>query len=115
MNGQDPNVQLGELREYCQRRGFEIAEEFVDKGISGSREAPIRCARINSFMNGNEVDVQGTEPFECVHQLPKASREPVVAIDTVARVAQQISSSRAAVPNAVSNSGYCLRTNLHGH
>jgi DNA invertase Pin-like site-specific DNA recombinase len=38
MNGQDPNVQLRELREYCERRGFEIAEEFVDKGISGSRE-----------------------------------------------------------------------------
>ena len=38
MNGQDPEVQLRELREYCQRRGFEIAEEFVDKGISGSRE-----------------------------------------------------------------------------
>ncbi len=31
-------MQLRELREFCQRRGFEIAEEFVDKGISGSRE-----------------------------------------------------------------------------
>jgi DNA invertase Pin-like site-specific DNA recombinase len=38
VHGQDPEVQLLELREYCQRRGFEIAEEFVDKGISGSRE-----------------------------------------------------------------------------
>ena len=38
VNGQDPEVQLLELREYCRRRGFEIAEEFVDKGISGSRE-----------------------------------------------------------------------------
>jgi DNA invertase Pin-like site-specific DNA recombinase len=38
VNGQDPEVQLLELRAYCQRRGFEIAEEFVDKGISGSRE-----------------------------------------------------------------------------
>lgn len=38
MNGQDPEVQLLELREFCQHRGFEIAEEFVDKGISGSRE-----------------------------------------------------------------------------
>jgi DNA invertase Pin-like site-specific DNA recombinase len=37
-NGQDPEVQLRELREFCQRRGFEIAEEFVDKGFSGSRE-----------------------------------------------------------------------------
>ena len=37
-HGQDPEVQLRELREYCQRRGFQIAEEFIDKGISGSRE-----------------------------------------------------------------------------
>ena len=37
-NGQDPEVQLCELREYCERRGFVIAGEFVDRGISGSRE-----------------------------------------------------------------------------
>ena len=34
----NPEVQLGELREFCQRRGFAIAHEYVDKGISGSRE-----------------------------------------------------------------------------
>lgn len=38
MNGQEPEVQLRELREYCRRRDFEIAEEFVDRGVSGSRE-----------------------------------------------------------------------------
>ena len=37
-HGQDPEVQLRELRSYCERRGFEIAGEFIDKGISGSRE-----------------------------------------------------------------------------
>src|SRR5213594_4325493 len=37
-HGQDPEVQLRELRELCQRRRFEIAVEYVDKGISGSRE-----------------------------------------------------------------------------
>jgi DNA invertase Pin-like site-specific DNA recombinase len=37
-NGQDPEVQLSELREYCQRRGFQAAGEFVDKGTSGSCE-----------------------------------------------------------------------------
>jgi len=36
--GQDPEVQLRELRDYCQRRGFTITHEYVDKGISGSRE-----------------------------------------------------------------------------
>jgi DNA invertase Pin-like site-specific DNA recombinase len=37
-HGQDPEVQLRELREFCERRGFAIAHEYVDKGISGSRE-----------------------------------------------------------------------------
>lgn len=37
-HGQDPEVQLRELRDYCERRGFEIANEYVDKGISGSRQ-----------------------------------------------------------------------------
>jgi DNA invertase Pin-like site-specific DNA recombinase len=37
-HGQNPEVQLGELREFCHRRGFAIAHEYVDRGISGSRE-----------------------------------------------------------------------------
>jgi len=36
-NGQSPEMQLRELREYCQRRGWE-AVEYVDSGISGSKE-----------------------------------------------------------------------------
>jgi len=37
-NGQSPEMQLRELREYCQRRGWIVASEFVDVGISGSKE-----------------------------------------------------------------------------
>ena len=37
-HGQDPEVQLRELRSYCERRGFQVLDEFVDKGVSGSRE-----------------------------------------------------------------------------
>jgi DNA invertase Pin-like site-specific DNA recombinase len=37
-NGQDPEMQLRELREYCQRRGWEITREYVDVGISGGKE-----------------------------------------------------------------------------
>jgi DNA invertase Pin-like site-specific DNA recombinase len=36
--GQDPEMQLRELREYCQRRGWAITGEFVDIGISGAKE-----------------------------------------------------------------------------
>jgi DNA invertase Pin-like site-specific DNA recombinase len=37
-NGQDPSMQTRELREYCERRGWQIAGEYVDAGISGAKE-----------------------------------------------------------------------------
>jgi DNA invertase Pin-like site-specific DNA recombinase len=37
-NGQDPTMQTRELREYCQRRGWEIEGEYVDAGVSGAKE-----------------------------------------------------------------------------
>jgi Resolvase, N terminal domain len=36
--GQNPEMQLAALREYCARRGWQIAGEYVDTGISGKRE-----------------------------------------------------------------------------
>ena len=35
---QNPEMQLRELREFCQRRGWEIAGEYTDNGVSGARE-----------------------------------------------------------------------------
>jgi DNA invertase Pin-like site-specific DNA recombinase len=37
-NGQDPTMQTRELREYCDRRGWTVAGEYVDIGISGTKE-----------------------------------------------------------------------------
>ena len=39
LNGQDPEMQLSELREYASRRGWEITSEYVDHGVSGSKES----------------------------------------------------------------------------
>lgn len=36
---QNAAMQLEELRAYCQRRQWEIAEEFTDAGVSGSKES----------------------------------------------------------------------------
>src|SRR6516165_10720468 len=36
--GQDPEMQLRELREFCQRRGWAAAKEYVDAGVCGARE-----------------------------------------------------------------------------
>ena len=37
-NGQNPQMQLDELREYCRRRGWEVAGEYTDAGVSGAKE-----------------------------------------------------------------------------
>ena len=38
-NGQDPQMQITELREYCRNRGWTIVDEYVDKGISGAKDS----------------------------------------------------------------------------
>jgi DNA invertase Pin-like site-specific DNA recombinase len=38
LNGQHPEMQLAELREYAGRRGWEVAGEYVDEGVPGARE-----------------------------------------------------------------------------
>ena len=50
LNNQDPEMQLAELREYAGRRGWEIVEEFTDRGgvglqgvTSGAQSADVRC------------------------------------------------------------------------
>jgi DNA invertase Pin-like site-specific DNA recombinase len=39
LNSQNPDMQLAELREYATRRGWSIAGEYVDLGVSGSKES----------------------------------------------------------------------------
>jgi DNA invertase Pin-like site-specific DNA recombinase len=37
-NGQDPTMQTRELHEYCEPRGWTLTGEYVDVGISGTKE-----------------------------------------------------------------------------
>jgi len=39
LNGQHPEMQLSELREYASRRGWVVAGEYVDEGVSGSKDS----------------------------------------------------------------------------
>ncbi len=55
-HGQDPEVQLRELREYCQHRGFEITGEYIDKGVSGSREQRPELDRLWTDCRRRKID-----------------------------------------------------------
>ncbi len=39
LNGQHPEMQLNELREYAVLRNWEVTNEYVDEGVSGSKES----------------------------------------------------------------------------
>jgi DNA invertase Pin-like site-specific DNA recombinase len=54
--GQDPEMQLRELREYCERRKLQIVETYVDKGVSGSRERRPALDRLRAVCRKRLVD-----------------------------------------------------------
>ena len=37
-HGQDVSMQTSQLRDYCERRGWTVAGEYVDAGISGAKD-----------------------------------------------------------------------------
>jgi DNA invertase Pin-like site-specific DNA recombinase len=45
-NGQDPAMRTRELREYCERRAWDVAGEFVDIGISGAKDSRPQLNRL---------------------------------------------------------------------
>lgn len=53
---QSAQMQLDELRAYCQRSQWEIAEEFVDAGISGSKESRPALNRLLSDARCRKFD-----------------------------------------------------------
>ena len=55
-NGQDPEVQLRELREYVSRRGWNLAGEYVDVGISGAKEKRPELSRLMDEAHRRKFD-----------------------------------------------------------
>ena len=56
-NAQDPTMQTRELEEYCQRRGWQVADCYVDTGISGSKESRPELDRLMTDARQRKLDV----------------------------------------------------------
>jgi site-specific DNA recombinase len=37
-NGQHPRLQTSDMEEFCERRGWTLADQYIDVGISGTKE-----------------------------------------------------------------------------
>ncbi len=56
-NRQDPEMQLCELREYAGRRGWTVAREHVDHGVSGSKESRPQLNQLMADAHRRKFDV----------------------------------------------------------
>jgi DNA invertase Pin-like site-specific DNA recombinase len=56
-NGQDPEMQSREIREYCQRRGWPLVGEYVDIGISGAKERRPQLDRLIADAHRRKFEV----------------------------------------------------------
>src|ERR1035437_5339427 len=57
LNGQHPEMQLADLREYASRRGWQIAGEYVDEGVSGSKECRPGLNRLMDDSRRRQFDI----------------------------------------------------------
>lgn len=56
-NGQqDPEMQLRELREYAERRGWQIADVYTDAGVSGSKDSRPALNRLMADAKKRHID-----------------------------------------------------------
>jgi DNA invertase Pin-like site-specific DNA recombinase len=54
---QDPEMQLRELREFVERRGWQITGEYVDRGVSGSKDRRPALDQMMAAAQGRKFDV----------------------------------------------------------
>ena len=63
-HGQDPAMQTRELREYCERRGWSVAGEYVDAGVSGSKDSRPELNRLMNDAAKRRFDVVAVWRFD---------------------------------------------------
>lgn len=63
-NGQSLEMQLRELREYVERRGWTLSDEYVDEGISGTKDSRPELNRLMADAHRRKCDVVAVWKFD---------------------------------------------------
>jgi DNA invertase Pin-like site-specific DNA recombinase len=99
-SGQNPDMQLAELREYCGNRGWKVTGEYVDRGVSGTQDARPALARLMADAQQHRFSVVAVWKFDrfarsVQHLLRALDSFRLLKIDFVS-VTEQIDTSTAA-------------------
>ena len=76
--GQDPQLQLEDLRRLAEQRGWRIVEEYVDEGISGAKAARPSLDRLMADARAGKLDVVAVWRFD---RFARSTRHLVVALE----------------------------------
>jgi DNA invertase Pin-like site-specific DNA recombinase len=77
--GQDPEVQLMALRAHATQRGWQVVEEFVDRGVSGAKERRPALDRLMKRAWAGHVQVVLVWRFD---RLARSVKHLVAALET---------------------------------
>lgn len=62
--GQDPAMQVRELREHCKNRGWKIVGEYVDRGISGAKDSRPALDRLMADAHRRKFEIAVVWKFD---------------------------------------------------
>ncbi len=77
-NGQDPETQLLALRDYSKARGLEVFSEYVDVGISGSKDSRPALNRLMADARKRRFDAVLVARFD---RFARSTRHLVLALE----------------------------------
>jgi|SRR5579859_7221722 len=63
-HGQDIGMQTRELRQFCEARGWQVAGEYVDSGISGAKDSRPELNRLMADAHRRKFDVVACWKFD---------------------------------------------------
>jgi len=77
-NGQNPETQLVALRDYVQNRGWELMGEYVDHGVSGSKDSRPQLDRLMKDAKARKLDAVIVARFD---RFARSTRHLVIALE----------------------------------
>ncbi|HET7186129.1 MAG TPA: recombinase family protein [Terriglobales bacterium] len=77
-HGQDCEVQLRELRQHASARGWEVVHEYIDAGVSGSKESRPQLNQLMTAACRREFDIVAVHRFD---RFARSTRHLLMALE----------------------------------
>lgn len=97
---QNPWVQIRELHEYCQRRGWDIVGEYVDEGVSGAKDQRPELNRLISDCRKRRTDAVVVYRYD---RFARSLRQLVNALEEFRALGIEFVSLHEAVDTSTAN------------